>query len=140
MPMRQRRLAEKRRTRLRSDVRPPAGGRASFWFVVLLVLAVVSGVALTYIRFNSEQVKMGRRLRALRREFALRSKELENLRIEVESYKNGAYIRAAVRNMQLGLREPDTGQVRRVRNGQLIPTGDWLQESMLARANTNPDR
>lgn len=135
MPTRQRRATAKRRTRLRSDVRP-ATGRASFWFVVLLVLTVVSGVALMYIRFNSEQVKMGRKLRSLRREFALRAKELENLRIEVESYKNGAYIRTAVRTMQLGLREPGNGQVRRVRDGQLMPTGEWLQENMLARANT----
>jgi len=132
MSIRTKRSAGKRRTRLKADMEPHVG-RASFWFMVLLVLAVVSGVALMYIRFNSEQVKMGRELRTLRREFALRSKELENLRVEVESYKSGSYIRTAVRSMQLGLREPDKGQVRRVRNGRLIPVTEWLQERMLAK-------
>jgi hypothetical protein len=53
----------------------------------------------------------------MRRDFGLRSKELLNLGLEVEMYRNGSRIFTQIERLGLGLRMPERGQVTRVRGG-----------------------
>lgn len=107
------------------------GGAFLLPLLALLLIGCLS--ALTFVWLNSQQDHMGRQIRETRKQIALRSKELENLRVEVESYKRGRYIHRAVSQLGLELREPLPGQVHRVDEELKERSPEWLQDSMVAK-------
>ena len=81
------------------------------WFVLVFMVLVV---LLLFVRLRSSNDALRQRVNSLRRDHDVRSKELENLELEYESYTSGRYVLTAARDMNLGLRPPEPGQVRRV--------------------------
>jgi len=80
----------------------------------LFVLGIIVVMALSYVWLRSSTEKTSKELQVQRREFAYKAKELENLRVKLEEYKNGNYIERAVEKYGLGLHRPFPGQVRRL--------------------------
>jgi hypothetical protein len=91
----------------------PEAMRGMAWKSITLV-AIVLVAALAFVWLRSSTERMQRSLAGLRHEHQLRLKELENLRIELETYKSGRYVLSAVNRLGLNLRPPYPGQVRRV--------------------------
>jgi hypothetical protein len=94
-------------------------GMASY--VLMLIIVPVFVLGLVFVKLNSDQVKLKRQLSEMRRDFGLRSKELANLDLEVEMYRNGSRIFSQIQRLGLGLRMPERGQVVRVRGGAEVP-------------------
>jgi len=88
-------------------------GHAGLWPTIGLVTLVLLA-ALAFVGLRSATERQSRRLVELRLEREVRAKERENLRVELETYKSGSYILAAVNRLGLKLRPPLPGQVRRV--------------------------
>ncbi len=104
--------------------------------MVALTVALAFGLVLVFVRLNSEQVKLKRQVTELRRGFGLRSKEIENLGLEVEMYRSGSRIFAQIQRLRLGLRMPEPGQVIRMRGSAAPARGSRNQgETELAKAD-----
>lgn len=103
--------------RVRVESGAGRGGGGLLGFLLMAVLLPVFALGLLYVKLNSDQVRMSRRTSVLRREFGQGSKELTNLRVEVEMYSKGTRILSRARAMGLDLQPPRRGQVVRVRNG-----------------------
>lgn len=109
--------------RVRVDPLQEKGRVGVTGYVIVLIIIPVFVLGLAFIKLNSEQVKLKRHLSEMRRDFGLRSKELANLELEVEMYRNGSRIFAQVQRLGLGLRMPERGQVMRMRGGAVRPRG-----------------
>lgn len=107
--------------RVRVDHLEKKGGASLLAYFAVLIIIPVFVMGLLYVKLTSDQVKMKRELSRVRREFGLRSKELANLRVEEEMYRNGKRILSQVKEMGLKLQAPGRGQVIRVRRGRPIP-------------------
>lgn len=83
----------------------------------VLTILLALGLGLAYIRLNSEQVKLKRQVTDMRRDFGLHTKEIENLGLEVEMYRNGTRIFAQIQRLGLKLQMPEPGQVIRMGGG-----------------------
>lgn len=117
--------------RVRVDVPRSRGG--THWVCLVAVVVVPAFVlGLLFVRLNSDHAQMSRRITEMRRDFGLRSKELENLRVEVEMYRKGNRILSQARAMGLDLRPPERGQVIRVRNGVPVRGGSGHPEAVVA--------
>jgi hypothetical protein len=81
------------------------GADLRFW-ACLAVLFVWSGWAMVeYVRLQTEQVKMGRRMEELKADRAEHSKALSNYRSQVQKYQtNTRYIERAIREFKLDLK------------------------------------
>lgn len=96
----------------------------------IVVLLLVT--ALTYVWCRSGQEKTGRKVERLRRQFAVKAREAENLRMELERFRRGDYILAEVRRRGMNLRPADPRQVRRVRLNTPRRADEFGPESMVA--------
>ena len=81
---------------------------------VLLLLGIALGIGLYYVAQTKRRDDLQRSYTALEREISGNAKEIDNIRMQLESFKNGRYIMAKVEEKKLGLRPPLPGQVRRV--------------------------
>ena len=81
---------------------------------VLLLLGIALGIGLYYVGQTKRRDDLQRNYTALEREISGNTKEIDNIRMQLESFKNGRYIMAKVEEKKLGLRPPLPGQVRRV--------------------------
>lgn len=103
--------------RVRVDEIAPGPRLGALGYVLLVVVLPVFLLGLAFVKLNSDQVTLRRRLTEMRRDFGLRSKEQANLQLEVEMYRNSARIFSQVQRLNLGLQMPAHGQVTRVRRG-----------------------
>ncbi|OPZ31213.1 MAG: hypothetical protein BWZ02_00352 [Lentisphaerae bacterium ADurb.BinA184] len=101
---------------LEVDASREAAFSAWRWFV-LVFCGLIAVLAFVRLRSSNEELRL--RVETLRRDYDVRAKELENLELEYESYTGGRYVFGAVARMNLGLRPPEPGQVRRVSVGAL---------------------
>ena len=105
--------------------------RCCRWYCVgTLVLVLTAALAFVWLR--SSHHGLGRELQSLRRDVAIKAKEVENLRMALASYKSGQYVLTAAEHLRLGLRPPLPGQVRRVRLGPPPREAEWLSDQMMA--------
>jgi len=79
-----------------------------------LFLAGLLVLGINYVYLISATERMQREHRRLLRAYDEGSKALENVRLELESYKSPNYIETQVKLMNLGLHPPYPGQVRRL--------------------------
>ncbi len=119
-------------SRLRTDAGTVKGGVSWRMF---LALAIAVGAALLFVWLRSSVETMNKELQLTRHKLAVRTKEVENLRMQLESYTRDNYILAAVEKYNLGLRPAEQGQVRRIamsqsRNRQRV---EPLSASLLAK-------
>ena len=124
-----------RRVRVDPVAENARAGMASF--VLVLIILPVFVLGLVFVKLNSDQVKLKRQLTEMRRDFGLRSKELANLELEVEMYRNGSRIFSQIQRLGLGLRMPERGQVIRVRNGAPVPVRRSQDHTGAALANAS---
>jgi cell division protein FtsL len=111
---------------------PKTASPSALRYVLLIMLACSMGLACVWLRSATE--KTSKTLQKKRREFALKRKETENLRLELETFKSGRHIYQAVAQMNLQLREPLPGQVRRVANGKVTDSAPTRErQGLLAR-------
>ena len=96
------------------------------------VLVFALAAILTFVWTQSALNNTSNRLQNLRREFALKAKEAENLRTDLEAFKGGRYILTAVDRLRLGLRPPLPGQVYRVSMDASSDGSDWPGPAVLA--------
>ena len=113
------------------QVNVDAGNKRFRWHCVALFAVILAG-ALSYVWLRSEQERLGRDIQGQRSKFAVRTKELVNLRMEMEGYKSGKYILTAVDRLGLELRAPLPGQVRRVKVERMSPPPKWLSVGLVA--------
>jgi cell division protein FtsL len=93
----------------RTDASHPVLWRVS----LLLLLSLVLGsyyVSLTQRRDNLEKS-----VRESRQKVAETAKEIENVKVQLESFKRGSYILTKAEELKLGLRQPFSGQVKRIK-------------------------
>ena len=101
-------------------------------YMALILILPTFLLVLAFVRLNSDQVKLKRQLSEMRRDFGLRSKEMANLGLEVEMFRNGSRIFAQVQRLGLGLQMPQRGQVIRVRGGVPAPAPRPQRDDVLA--------
>ncbi len=95
------------------EVQAPMIMRSGAWQGIVLVFLIASAImAFVWLRSNTERLQ--RELVQTRKAHEIQGKTMENLGIELETYKSGRYVLAAVQRFELGLRPPTHGQVRRV--------------------------
>ena len=117
-------------------VETASDGHPLIWYL-LVVLLLAGSAAMAFAWLQSERAGMGRELQRLRREFAVTAKEVENLKMEVESYRGGTYILSAVDTLGLKLRHPLPGQVVRVSGDRIDETQPgWSRAAMVAGKET----
>ena len=121
----------RRYQRVRVDAPPPGSVRSGAYVVAIVVLS--AAVAIAYVWFHSADVRLGRDVDGLRREFAIQAKEVENLHVQVESYRSGRYIGAAVKRFGLKLRDSIPGQIRWVEEATPAGRSDWVAGEIAAR-------
>jgi len=85
---------------------------AFFRLGFVLFLFMVAGITFVWLRSATD--RLNRSLQEKRQSYSVGTKQMENLRMELESYKNPHYITDKVTRMNLGLRPPFPGQVRRI--------------------------
>lgn len=122
--------------RVRVDPLEAQGRVGVTGYVLVLIVLPAFLLGLAFVKLNSDQVKLKRRLTEMRRDFGLRSKELANLDLEVEMYRNGSRIFTQIQRLNLGLRMPEQGQVVRMR-GSAAPVrgGQERTETQVAKAD-----
>ena len=108
-------------------------GAADLRWYCVAALAVGLLASLAYVRCSSGQERMGRRLQGVSVELRAKVKEAENLRVELERLKSGKHILTAVARLKLGLRRPETGQVRRVGLPESPGPGEVMAREMVVR-------
>ena len=118
-----------RRHQLQTRTEP--GTRAWRLYSAALLFLVLS-TALTFVWFRSDEVKRRRTVQLLRRDYAAKAKELENLDMKVETYRSGKHILKAVARLQLGLRPPLPGQVRRIPVNPAASGRAWSSRPLVA--------
>lgn len=79
-----------------------------------VVLFFLLGLGIYYVHLISATERMQREHRRLLHEYDEGSKALENVKLELESFKSPNYIETQVKVMNLGLHPPYPGQVRRL--------------------------
>jgi len=118
--------------RVRVDAIEPASGGNVLGFLAVLIIVPVFVLGLIYVKLNSDEVKLKRELSHMRRVFGLRSKELANLRVEAEMYRDGNHIGNHMKTMGLELGEPDHGQVIRMPAGTPLHRGVLRSDAVVA--------
>jgi len=98
----------------------------------LVILLLLLTTALAFVWCKSGQERTGRQVQRLRQQFAVKAKEAENLRLELERYRRGDYILSEVQRLGLDLRPADPDQVRRVRLVRPRVTDGLDPENMVA--------
>jgi len=78
----------------------------------VLLIGMVAGISYIWLQHATD--RLNRVLQVKRHDYSVGTKEMENQRMELESYKNPHYITSKVVKMQMGLRPPLPGQVRRL--------------------------
>lgn len=91
---------------------PPAAHLNAYTWLVLITAVVLLGGYVARIYIEHQTTVLGREWEKKNRELAFLIKEQDNLRMEKESYTNGAYILATAH--KLNLMPPQPGQVRRL--------------------------
>jgi len=120
-----------RRYRCRVDTAAaPRGGSLCYCAGVLVFLMLVS---LAFVWCRSEHARLDKHLQGLRREFGVRAKAEENMRMEVEAYRSGEYVLTAVDQLALGLRLAKPQQVRRVQLAAPSVYERWREPAVVAR-------
>ena len=100
-----------RQQRLRSE--QEGAPNPIFWRVVLLVsLSFVIG--LFFVRQTNNIETLQRKLTTLERSASEGNKEIDNIKMQLESYRSGSYILTKVEASNLKLCAPQAGQVLRV--------------------------
>lgn len=118
-----------RRYQCRVDTGAAPRGSLCYCAGVLVFLMLVS---LVFVWCRSEHARLDKQLQGLRREFGVKAKEVENIRMEVEAYRSGKYVLTAVEQLALGLRPANPQQVRRVEGGSSVD-GRWREPPVVAR-------
>ena len=99
-----------RRYQCRVDTSAAPRGSLCYCAGVLVFLMLVS---LTFVWCRSAHGRLDKELQGLRRQFGAKAKEVENMHMEVETYRSGRYVLTAVEKLALGLRPANPQQVRR---------------------------
>jgi hypothetical protein len=128
--MARRQQRQYKRVRVDAVEAKPGGGVVGYLATVVILPVFILG--LLYVKLNSDEVKLKRRLTQVRREYGLRSKELANLRLEAEMYRDGNHVRRQVDHMGLALGEPDHGQVIRMPAGIPVRSGTVRPDAVVA--------
>jgi len=89
-----------------------SGGSVLWRWTLVLTLCAAAALAYVWLRSNTQQLVQKRQ--TLARQEEILSKEVSNLRLTAESFRNPQYILQAVERYKLGLSQPSEGQVRRV--------------------------
>jgi len=97
----------------RLEVRAKGKPNPIMWKVGLMLLCFLM-LGVYYVWVISTNARLDRDLRRLQKAYSDGCKQLENVRMEMESYKSGHYILTQVQNLNLNLHPPYPGQVRRV--------------------------
>ena len=92
----------------------PGGAPHPLLWRVLLLLGLALGIGLYYVAQTKRRDDLQRNYTKLEQEISDNVKEIDNIRMQLESFKNGRYIMGKVEEKKLGLRPPLPGQVRRV--------------------------
>lgn len=105
-----------------------------------VLLALVASIGLAFAWQRSGLQEVSRELQVQQRKLVLRGEELDNLRVQAESFRSGDYILAKSR--ELGLHPPLPGQVRRINLKEpTTPRSDSAEEALFASSegasNTN---
>ncbi len=109
-----------------SDVQP----RRIPWRA-FVILALAASIALAFAWLRSGLQEVSRELQIQQRKLVLRGEELDNLRVQAESFRSGDYILAECR--ELGLHPPLPGQVRRINLKEpTSPRSNSADESLFA--------
>lgn len=114
------------------------------WKVVPM-LGCFLALGVYYVWLISANAQLDRDLRRLQKAYSDGCKQLENVRMEMESYKSGHYILTQVQNMNLNLHPPYPGQVRRVSLEGRQNRADYSEDGLVPmlppdlaqRANSN---
>ncbi len=102
------------------------------WSCVAFLLFVMV-TALAFVWCRSSRDRTGRTVQRLRRQFSLKAKEAENLRMELEKYRGGSYILREVNRLGLGLRPADPQQVRRLEFRPPLSPDEWRTDRVVAQ-------
>ena len=107
------------------DATHPWTWRIGVFLFCLLALGIY------YVHLISATERMQREHRRLLREYDEGSKALENVRLELASYKSPNYIETQVKLMNLGLHPPYPGQVRRLSLKGRTMRADFSEDGLL---------
>lgn len=97
---------------LRERSKPVARRNAVLPWRMLFLVAVGGAMGLAFVWLQSGLQTVSSKLQAQQRQMVMHQEELENLRMQLETYTSGEYILRESR--KLGLHPPMPGQVRRV--------------------------
>lgn len=116
------------------DARALAPSRiGGLWFPVTVLLLVACG-AIAYVWFQSTTDSLHRELTELRGANQVLGKEIDNLALDLETYKSARHISRSVQEFDLALRPPYPGQVRRLSLARHVPeTPSETADTLLAR-------
>lgn len=96
-----------------------------------VILALTATMALAFAWLRSGLQEVSRELQIQQRKLVLRGEELDNLRVQAESFRGGDYILAECR--KLGLHPPLPGQVRRINlDNPTAPRSNSTEETLFA--------
>jgi hypothetical protein len=98
-----------------------------FGFMLLCFLLI----GLYNVALVSRTEGLERELRKQQKRFSDGCKALENVRMDLESYRSGAYIMAQVQAMNLGLHHPFPGQVRRVSLDMRANRAEFTEDGLI---------
>lgn len=123
-------LVQRRYRSRRLEVRVKDRSNPVMWKIGLL-LAVVLVAGVFYVWLISSNERLDRQLHNRQKQLADGMKQLENVRMELESYKSGHYIITQVQNLNLNLHPPYPGQVRRVSLEGRQNRADYSEDGLL---------
>ncbi len=93
----------------RTDASHPVLWRVS----LVLLTALLLGSC--YISITAKRDDIEKQVRENRKKVAETAEEIKNVKMQLEWFKRGSYILTKADEMKLGLRQPFTGQVKRIR-------------------------
>lgn len=122
---------QQRRYRLRPVQAKVKGSPHPYAWRFGLVLSILLGLGFHYVYLVSGTERMQREHRRLLRAYDEGSKALDNVKLELESFKSPNYIETQVKAMNLGLHPPYPGQVRRLSLKGRTMRADFSEDGLI---------
>jgi hypothetical protein len=100
---------EKRQVKMESESKT----NAFAWFFILF-LVIVLGAGMGFLRLRNVTDDQVHLIKKKQHDIKINDKEIDNLKLDKETFTRGEYIKPKVNQMKMGLRDPQPGQVHRM--------------------------